>query len=401
MALSRVLKNLVKRIVKDALLFVIYPHEYEKACKQPVVSGKTVFVEVRETSLSDSFKLLHERLNSDYDIEVRVDYLHEYRVSYAQTVRNSIAMLRDIATAQYIFLNDASNVVSCVTLREESKVIQTWHACGAFKKWGMSTADLKFGGSRKQKLRHPFYENLSLVTTSSPEVNWAYIEAMHLERMPEIVKALGVSRTDSFFDPQFIASAREGVERKIPQARGKKIVLYAPTFRGTVAAAQGPDQLDIEQMRRELGDGFVLLVKHHPFVQNPPAIPESCKHFAFNVGDAFAIDKLMCAADMCISDYSSLVFEYSLLSRPIAFFAYDKADYDDWRGFYYDYDQLTPGPVFETTGQVIDWAKASAASFDPSEVNAFRSKFMSSCDGHSTERILKEVFETAPNPVHV
>lgn len=70
------------------------------------------------------------------------------------------------------FLNDASNVVSCLPLREGTTVVQLWHGCGAFKKWGMSTADLIFGGSRDEILRHPFYKNLSLVTVSSPEVVW-------------------------------------------------------------------------------------------------------------------------------------------------------------------------------------------------------------------------------------
>lgn len=68
-----------------------------------------------------------------------------------------------------------------------------------------------------------------------------------------------------------------------------------------------------------------------------------------------------------------------------------KADYDDWRGFYYDYDELTPGPVVATTEELIAYIKQAASGFDASEVRAFRDRFMSACDGHSTDRIFDYV----------
>ena len=89
-----------------------------------------------------------------------------------------------------------------------------------------------------------------------------------------------------------------------------------------------------------------MLVKHHPFVRDLPEIPESSRRFAFDVSDELSIDVLLSVADACISDYSSLVFEYSLFEKPLIFFAFDKDEYDDWRGFYYDYEDMTPGPVF-------------------------------------------------------
>jgi CDP-ribitol ribitolphosphotransferase len=71
------------------------------------------------------------------------------------------------------------------------------------------------------------------------------------------------------------------------------------------------------------------------------------------------------------------------------FFAYDLDEYDDWRGFYYSYDEFTPGPVVSTTEEVIKSIKED--KFDRDEVIKFKDKFMSACDGHATERILKAV----------
>ena len=357
-----------------------------------------LFLETKEKEMPDSFELLYKRLEED-PCKKRPRYftLNQNHVSYKQYLKNCIQALHDISRVEVVVLSDASDLVSCIKMRPETKAIQLWHACGAFKKWGMSTAELKFGGSKKDLLRHPFYKNLSLVTVSSPEVVWAYEEAMVLQDQPGVVRPIGVSRTDRFFDKAFLQNAWFHVEKAFPQVSGKKIILYAPTFRGRVASAKGPDKLDIELMRQRLGCDYVLLIKHHPFVKNPPAIPDSCCDFAFQVSGKLPIDELLAVSDICISDYSSLVFEYSLFKRPMAFFAYDIDEYDDWRGFYYNYDELTPGPVFKDNESLVDWLVNVEERFNVGEVEAFCKKFMSACDGHSTERIYDAAFSPALN----
>lgn len=382
----------VRMLAKDLLLFHVLPRTYRKAAKAPVEPGKVIFLDNKEPQLPESFEVLYERLGRVPSLTLEFMSLGETRVRLRQYYRNCIVFVKKLATAQCVFLNDASNVVSCVPLRPETTVVQLWHACGAFKKWGMSTADLIFGGSREDILRHPFYKNLSLVTVSSPEVAWAYEEAMVLQDEPGVVRPVGVSRTDVFFDEGYLVESRRKLLEMVPAAEGKRVVLYAPTFRGRVAHAEGPAALDIAAMKEALGADTVLLTKHHPFVRELPPIPEDCRDFAFDVTREAAINELICCADAVISDYSSLVFEYSLFGRPMVFFAYDRDDYADWRGFYYDYEALTPGPVCSTTEEVIGALKAAAEDFDPSEVEAFRDRFMSACDGHATDRIIGEVF---------
>jgi CDP-glycerol glycerophosphotransferase (TagB/SpsB family) len=73
------------------------------------------------------------------------------------------------------------------------------------------------------------------------------------------------------------------------------------------------------------------------------------------------------------------------------FFAYDLEDYFDWRGFYYDYETLAPGPIVTTTEDLVAQLK-QIDTLDLTKVRAFRERFMSSCDGHATERILALAF---------
>ena len=242
-----------------------------------------------------------------------------------------------------------------------------------------------------------YYKNLSLVTVSSPDVAWAYIEAMGLEDQKEIVRPTGVSRTDVYFDPEFIRKNTEKIHDVFPASIGKKILLFAPTFRGRVAEASTPDfqTFDLRRLKEAFGDKYVVVIKNHPYVGSvaTPKIPADLDGtFAMDLTHTCTIETLLCAADLCVTDYSSLVFEYSLLDRPVLFYAYDLDDYNDWRGFYYNYDELTPGPVCRTMDELMDAIRQSETAFDKKKLAAFRHKFMSACDGHATERILNLVF---------
>ena len=384
-----------KKVGQILMFRIVFPLGYKHYIKgKKIKRKKAVFVEVRFDEITDSFRLVYDRMKAD-GFDIHEQFIENNKPGKRGYIKRCLRMLEDISDAHYVFLNDACNVTSCIPLRKGTKIYQLWHACGAFKKFGMSTAELIFGDNRKSLEKYPNYGNLSYVTVSSPEVIWAYEEAMNLKDTKTQVVATGVSRTDVFYDQHFIEQSKAAVYSVCPAAENKKIILYAPTFRGRVAKAESPDCLDIPAMKRALGDEYVLLIKHHPFVKQPPVVPEDCADFAMDVTKSLEIDQLLCASDVCVSDYSSLIFEYSLFERPMIFFAYDLDDYFDWRGFYYNYDELTPGPVVKETEEIIDYIRHLDARFDQAQVQAFKEKFMSSCDGHATDRIMALVLNSA------
>lgn len=384
-----------KKVGQILMFRIVFPLGYKHYIKgKKIKREKAVFVEVRFDEITDSFRLVYDRMKAD-GFDVHEQFIENIKPGKWGYIKRCLRMLEDISDAHYVFLNDACNVTSCIPLRKGTKIYQLWHACGAFKKFGMSTAELIFGDNRKSLERYPNYGNLSYVTVSSPEVIWAYEEAMNLKDTKTQVVATGVSRTDVFYDQHFIEQSKAAVYSVCPAAENKKSILYAPTFRGRVAKAESPDCLDIPAMKRALGDEYVLLIKHHPFVKQPPVVPEDCADFAMDVTKSLEIDQLLCASDVCVSDYSSLIFEYSLFERPMIFFAYDLDDYFDWRGFYYNYDELTPGPVVKETEEIIDYIRHLDTRFDQAQVHAFKEKFMSSCDGHATDRIMALVLNSA------
>ena len=94
-------------------------------------------------------------------------------------------------------------------------------------------------------------------------------------------------------------------------------------------------------------------------------------------------------SDVLVTDYSSAIFEWSLLGRPMAFYTPDLSDYDGERGFYFDFRTGVPGPIFETTSELGAWLRAG--QFDLERVARFREESFEVADGHATERFVDEI----------
>ncbi len=386
------MKGKIKSLIKHIVLDIIFPRRYRRASKAALDDRLVVFVIYDGKTLPGSFSVIRDRISA-LGYRVEEVYLHRTGASYTQYFSNCASMVDAIAPAAYVFLEEGNEVLSNLPLRDGTKVVQLWHGCGAFKKFGMSTAGLLYGSNAAEQKAHPFHGNYSLVTVSSPEVVWAYEEAMQIPKASGVVRPLGISRTDRFFDDEYVCGARDRALEMYPGIEGRRAILYAPTFRGTMLNAKAPDGLDLRALHDALGDGYVVLMRQHPFVkkENRPVIPEDLGDFVIDVTDTLTSDESVICSDICVTDYSSIIFEYSLLDRPMIFFSYDIEDYMDWRGFYYDYDELTPGPVVRETRELAGAVLASGEEYDFHRLREFREKFMSSCDGHATERILKEV----------
>ncbi len=299
---------------------------------------------------------------------------------------------REYATAKALFLTDYFFPAYACKPREGQSVVQLWHGCGAFKKWGYSTAEKKWGASKKELDRFPIHNTYTHVCVSSPEVSFAYAEAFGCSE--NVVMPLGAPRTDIYFDPDFIKKSRGTIDEKFPQINGRKIILYAPTFRGdSVGKSYIKNMLDVEKMSEKLGNDYVLLIKQHPLTADKFSIEGSS--FAFDISKDIAIETALCAADIVITDYSSLIFEYALLERPMIFFAYDLAEYEDARSFYFGYEGFVPGEIVVNTDEIILELRRLETDFDKEKIRRFRQDYMCACDGKSTERILNEVLKSA------
>lgn len=178
----------------------------------------------------------------------------------------------------------------------------------------------------------------------------------------------------------------------------KKVILYAPTWRDDQFYEKGRYKfdlaLDLQLMREQLGQEYVILLRMHYLVAENLDLTEF-EGFAYDFSDYEDIRDLYLISDLLITDYSSVFFDYANLRRPIIFYVYDIDEYrDKLRGFYFDIEHRAPGPLVKTTEGVIEAVQeAEAGGFSvPPSFEAFYERFCYLEDGHATERVVQEVF---------
>ena len=123
--MKRFLKRFAKRFIKNATLSFAFPIAYRYFARKPVAAGRVLFFETKETDMPDSFELLYQRLELDAGKHPRYMTLNQNHVSYVQYLKNSIWALHEISRAEVVFLADASDLVSCVKLRPETRVARS------------------------------------------------------------------------------------------------------------------------------------------------------------------------------------------------------------------------------------------------------------------------------------
>lgn len=188
------------------------------------------------------------------------------------------------------------------------------------------------------------------------------------------------------------------IREKLKIPKDKKTILYAPTWRDD--EYYGPGQykfklaLDLDQMRKALSKDYVILLRTHYFIADQ-LDTSAYEGFAYNVSRYDDVSELYLISDICITDYSSVFFDYANLKRPLLFYTYDLEKYRDvLRGFYIDMEKEVPGPLLYTTQEVIE----AIEKIDQVEENyrdryeQFYEKFCCWDDGCASQRIGKDVF---------
>ena len=136
-----------------------------------------------------------------------------------------------------------------------------------------------------------------------------------------------------------------------------------------------------------------MLLRLHPFIRRRAPLDPDLAGFAIDVSDHPDINELMLVSDVLVTDYSSVIFEFALLGRPIAFLAPDREAYVGERGFYLDFPADLPGPVFETTAALAAYLRAG--TFDTARVRAFAGASFDLADGRASERFVDLVVRPA------
>jgi CDP-glycerol glycerophosphotransferase len=184
------------------------------------------------------------------------------------------------------------------------------------------------------------------------------------------------------------------VRRRIGVAPGRNALLYAPTHRDYEAA--WTPRLDLERLARDLGEGFVLLVRGHYFYDRGLSPLEKLHRqgLIIDVSQYDSIEELGLAADALITDYSSVMFDYANLDRPVVIYADDWETYSVTRGVYFDLIEQAPGAVARSQRELARLFTSGAWCDESAAIRRaeFRRRFCEFDDGHAAERVVRHVF---------
>ena len=177
----------------------------------------------------------------------------------------------------------------------------------------------------------------------------------------------------------------------------KTIVLYAPTFRSdqheTGVGYVYKEEVDFEKLQKELGQDFIILFRAH-YLAAAQVDFGKFPGFVYNVSKYEDINELFIISDILVTDYSSSMFDFAILKRPMIFYMYDLEHYrDKSNGFYFDPEEELPGPIIKTDDELAAELKKAASSFEYDEkYRRFNEKFNPVDDGHVCERIIDRIF---------
>lgn len=290
-----------------------------------------------------------------------------------------------LATSKYVFLNDNFMPMAKLKFSKKAVITQLWHAEGAFKKFGLSAPLTDEIREREKKCS----ANLTYIVCSSKNVAPIYAEAFGVNESK--ILPIGAPRIDSLLCDRDISALREDFDSKHPECKGKKLVLYAPTFRDDPETDRSlAKKINAEKFNRELGDEYILLIKLHPQINSGESVED-----AVDVTKGHDIGELTLICDLLITDYSSACMDFALLSKPCIFFAFDLEDYEKERSFYFDYESYVPGAVARTSDEVISAIRNPKN--DKEKLLKFRNFNFDFVDCNNTKRVFDTVILNKKN----
>lgn len=290
-----------------------------------------------------------------------------------------------LATSKKVFVDNYYGFLAVTKFRPDTQCIQLWHAAGAIKRFGLKDQTIKNRLPRACIRFKKVYKRFDFVVVGSEKM--AAIFQVAFDLSTKQILRTGIPRTDFFFDEPAKKEAGQSLKHDFPIINEKKVILYAPTYRENEFNASVL-KLDIEKVYNALSDDYVLFLNLHPKIK--AKVEHEYPAFIFDVPVHININDVLIITDILITDYSSISFEFSLLTKPVIFFAYDLEEYVHSKGFWKDYRKLVPGPVAENTDDLIH--VITNEDFNLDQVRDFADEWNQYSKGDSSASLINTLY---------
>ena len=383
-----------KKIIRNKREFgkSLYIHIF---LKKPMVQNWVLFESFFGKSYSDSPKYIYEYLYDNAPSKNKFIWVINKKGTkipfrHKKVKRFSIRYFYYLARCGYMVFN--SRQPAWVVKREGNIFLQTWHGT-PLKRLVFDIDDIS---SATPKYKQEVYKQSRA---------WDYLIAANGFSSETFKRCFlfentmldtGYPRNDILHSPDRDQIAAI-IKNRLGIPKDKKTILYAPTWRDDEFYAKGQYkfelQLNLDMMKQELGDEYVLLLRTHYFIADSLDVSH-LSGFAYNLSKYDDISELYLISDILITDYSSVFFDFANLKRPMLFFTYDLEKYRDvLRGFYIDIEKEVPGPLVYTSEEVVESIKDidSIREKYQDRYEEFYNRFCGWEDGQASKKVVESV----------
>ena len=360
---------------------------YKEEVAGTQVKDKVVFVTDSKSIANRGLDLVADKLRKDGRYEVCELSLKKIPKPKDETVAKTIA------DARFIIINDVIPLFCKVSFRPETQeILLPENPFVLYNKGRMATPFLKW---QKKYLKLSGINDISLIQV--PAANRAEtFRRSYCHSGLAKTELLGSCTSDYYYDKEYCKNARAKIESKFPEAKGKKIILYFPTWRTRKDCNTWLSLLDLEALQKLIGDEYVVVlninesqVKHE--TMNRLEIPGFC----MKISSGISYRQQLAAADIIIGDYRDTFFETPLMHKPAFSTAYDYESFIQANNMSQNanhFEELIFCPVVRTAEELADQLK-NLDSYDYSLMERFRQEMYADCDGHSSQRVADYVLE--------
>lgn len=369
---------------------------YRLARRQPV-QDVALFEAWRGKSWADNPQAIYTELRRQHPRQRAVWALTSLATERPRdvevVVRGSAEYWRLLGRARWVVGNDS--LPTSFRRRPGQHYLQTWHGT-PLKRLAFDVPDLKI--ANRNYLREFAVEVAQWTWLISPNPFSSEVMTKAFRYRGPVLET-GYPRNDVLSDETAAAERVRAVRARLDLAEDRKVMLYAPTWRDNRFNPNGRYQFDmrlnLERLRHEIGDDWVVLIRGHHILSRDVRISGDLKGFVRNVSTYPDIQDLYLVADAMVTDYSSAMFDYAITGRPMVFFTWDLESYrDELRGFYFDLEQDAPGPLVRTTEEVAaalqDLPALQIAYAE--RYRRFQERFCALEDGHAAARVVEAVW---------
>jgi CDP-glycerol glycerophosphotransferase (TagB/SpsB family) len=321
--------------------------------------------------------ILHENTKIIYNNLDTKKIIFSRKIRYSQ---DKIELYFKLLFSKVIVIDSGFDCLNHFKLRENQKIVQVWHACGAFKKIAF---DLSFYNKKTIRGFYNQFSQYDSFIVSSENIRGIYASAHKINK--DVVKALGIPRTDLILDLKHKENSLEKFYNNWPELKNKTIILYSPTLRDQ--RVFNPN-INWEALNNSLNENEIFIIKRHIAMNYD--ILEGKTFSKIRYLDNESTFTLMFASDLMITDYSSVIFEYSLLNKPVIHYCPDYEEYIHERDFYLNFPDDLYGTLVKDSDVLIKAIRKELThgDIDIQKLKEFKQKNMEACDGKATERVV-------------